>query len=282
MLRLFCLLATVFMLVPGAVGYVYAEESPVPEIIAQGFEMSEVQEGQLGAFSSLRVRFEVPERIAELYIKERSYDVDLARTPEQAHFLLFGVKTQMRQLTDVTLDFQNYINHKIEAEGTYTFDLRVTDRKGKSAIERLTVRVFKPPTADEVSAAEAVSVETFRFERSGASAVAGTGNFGISWRTIDGNEVLIQLFAAPNSSSTLIELSAADYDQVTTRAQLEQKVETGRASESILLPTAAGSAVGSVFGIYVQGKPYLIKITGSETSLSRDGTSVILVGEYKH
>lgn len=99
--------------------------------------MTEEQEGLLGELGRVRMRFEVPDRIEELYAKERSYDADLAKAPEMAHFPLFGLKTQVRMLTDVTLNVQNYINEKVEVEGVYVLELQVTDCKGKSAAKRI-------------------------------------------------------------------------------------------------------------------------------------------------
>jgi hypothetical protein len=244
--------------------------------------MSVTQEGTLADFRQIRVRFEVPDRIAALYIKERSYEVDLATTPETEHLPLFGISAQVRQLTDVTLDFQNYINRKVEAEGVYTFDLKVTDRKGRTATAALKVRALVPEADEEESSADAVSIESFRFERIGSSAVSGADRFGISWRTIDSNEVVIQLFAEEDGSIRLAEIVPADYDEVSTRTQLEQTANGSPSAESLLLPAAGGKAAGSVFAVIRQGEPYLFRITESESSLSPGGTSVVLIGEYKH
>lgn len=280
--RLFYSLPMLIWLALGVIGKAYADESRIPSITAQGFDMSVSQEGILGAFGQIRIRFEVPDRIAELYIKERSYDVDLAMTPETAHFRLFGVKTQVRQLTDVTLNFQNYINEKIEAEGDYTFDLRVTDRKGRSATGSLTVRILMEHAPETQSNVDAVAVESFKFERIGNSAVSGAENFGISWRTIDSKEVLIELYAKKGSPSKLIEITPADYEHITTRTQLEQKINDGHHIASLLLPTTGGKAAGAVFGIIKQGEHYILRVGDSETSLSRRGTRVLLAGEFKH
>jgi len=59
-----------------------AQTIAAPEITAQGFSISEPQVGRLDEFGRLRIRFEAEARIAELVIKERSYEVDLASTRE--------------------------------------------------------------------------------------------------------------------------------------------------------------------------------------------------------
>ena len=280
-----CVLRYLLVLFSFAMGIVFTAhgaESHSPTIVAQGFDISVTQEGSLGDFGQVRVRFEVPDRIAELYIKERSYEVDLATTPETTHFTLFGINTQVRQLTDVTLDFQNYLNRKIETEGVYIFNLRVTDRKGRSVTENLSVRAFTPPLAAAQSSLGAVKVGAFRFERVGSSVVSGADHFGISWKTIDAEDILIEIYPAKGSSSSLIEIMPAEYDEVRTKIQLEQKADGAKAIKNVLLPTAGGEVAGSTFGVINQGQPYLLRVTGSETHLTNLGTSVILLGEYKY
>jgi hypothetical protein len=282
MIRCFHSPCLLFCFVLGVVCAAHGAEPVAPNIVAQGFDISVTQEGPLGDFGQIRVRFEVPDRIAELYVRERSYEVDLATTPDTSHFSLFGINTQVRQLTDVTLDFQDYINRKVEAEGAYTFILRVTDRKGRSVTENLTIRALRHPLAEEQSSFDAVQVGSFRFERIGSSLVSGAERFGISWRTIDVEDVLIELHAGDERSSSFIEIMPSEYDEVSTKIQLEQKTRGVETTGNLLLPTVDGKAAGSVFGIISRGEPYLLRVTGSETSLSPLGTSVILIGEYKH
>ena len=88
-------------------------DNPPPQITAQGFTIDDIQVGALGSFSTLKIRIECVGRIQKLYIKERSYEVDLATTPEHSHFNLFGIAKKTLLRKDVTLDFQNYINKKL-------------------------------------------------------------------------------------------------------------------------------------------------------------------------
>jgi hypothetical protein len=256
--------------------------SLAPEITAQGFDMTVKQEGLLGAFGRTRVRFEVPDRIEKLYVKERSYAVDLATTPEMAHLPLFGLKTQVRHQTDVTLNFQNYINEKVEEAGTFTFELLVTDRKGKSASARLLIQVTAPPPFEEQSSENSVEAKAFRFVRNGVSAVSGADLFGITWKTIKSDKVVIELTKVDNGASKIVEIAPSDYDKVSTRTQLEQKIASRNDTRSLHLTAAGGKAAGLAFGVINQDSPYLLKVTWSDTSLSRFGTTVTLAGEYKH
>jgi hypothetical protein len=256
--------------------------SLTPEITAQGFDMTVAQEGLLGAFGRTRVRFEVPDRIEKLYVKERSYAVDLATTPEMAHFPLFGLKTQVRHQTDVTLNFQNYINEKVEEAGTFAFELLVTDRKGKSASARLLIQVTAPPPFEEQSGEDSVEARAFRFVRNGVSAVSGADLFGITWRTIKSDEVVIELTKRDNGASKIVEIAPSDYDKVSTRKQLEQKIASRSDTPSLHLTASGGKTTGLAFGVINQDRPYLLKVTWSDTSLSRSGTTVTLAGEYKH
>ena len=89
--------------------------------------------GRLGEFGRLRIRFEAEARIAELVIKERSYEVDLASTRESENLHLFAAKRRVRDHRDITLDFENYINKKLDSEGQYHFSLTVKDKEGQSA-----------------------------------------------------------------------------------------------------------------------------------------------------
>lgn len=281
MFRLFCFRFALLLMALASLSLTQAAEPLEPEITAQGFEIAETQEGLLGQFSRIRVRFEAPDRIAELYVRERSYEVDLAKTPEMAHLPLFGLKAQVRSLTDVTLNFQDYINQKIEAEGLYTFELRVTDRKGRSASARLLVQVVALPPQEQHSWNEAVETVPFRFVRVGASPVSGVDEFGITWRTIESNAVVIEVTRREGGASRLTEMTLADYDDVRTKGQLARKTAGGADISVLNLATAGGRAAGTVFGVINDEVPYLLKVTGSDTSLSEPGTTVTLVGEYK-
>lgn len=282
MYRSICFRYALFLILIASASMTLAMESSTPRITAQGFDISVAQEGVLGAFGQLRVRFEAPARIEELYVKERSYDVDLARTPEMGHFPLFGLKTQVRQLTDVTLDFQAYLNEKLESAGDYTIELRVTDREGNSASTNLQVQVSSPTAPDRQSAIEPIATDSFSFVRTGSSAITGVDDFGITWRTVESNEVVIELTSQGIGANRIIEISPSDYEEIRTREELDMKISGGRETPALHFSTAEDNAAGTVFGVINKNGAYLFKITRSYTSMSRIGTTVTLVGEYKH
>ena len=60
----------------------YGEDNAPPRITAQGFAIDTTQSGMVSKFGHLCIRIECAGRIAQLRISERSYEVDLATTPE--------------------------------------------------------------------------------------------------------------------------------------------------------------------------------------------------------
>ncbi len=251
-----------------------------PEITAQGFDIENSQPGELGQFQRLRVRFEVPGRIAELTIRERSYEVDLASTPEVDHLPLFGLNRQVRQLTDVTLDFQSYINSKIDSAGSYEFELSVADRSGERAQAVLRVEVSGEPATSQRLDSDALDAERFRAVRVGAAAVSGSERLGFTWKTIESNRVVIRL-AADAPDGYFFNLNAEDYTTLTTQAQLRAAARRGVRQPTLELAAAANRSAGQVFGLFSSAAPRLLKVTRSHTSLSEVGTTVTLEGEFK-
>ena len=259
-----------------------ADGAKNPRITAQGFDISVTQEGMLHDFGQIRVRFEVPLGIEELYVKERSYEVDLAKTPDTTHFAFFDLKNQVRRLADVTLNFENYINRKIDSDGEYVFELRVTDRAGNSVSSQLALRVKSPITTSQKAESKIVGVHQFLFQRVGKSQPTGADRFCITWKTVDSDDVTIEISAVEKSSCQLLKILQAKYVTVETQAQLDQAISIGEEVPFLLLSAANGNAAGSVFGVTNHDKSYLLKVTGSEATVSKIGTKVILSGEYKH
>ena len=259
-----------------------AADALTPEITSQGFDITETQGGLLGDFGRLRVRFEAPDRIEQLTVKERSYEVDLARTPETGHLPLFDLKTQVRQLTDVTLNLENYINQKADSEGLYTFEFRVTDRKGETASARLQIEVVSPPSAQEERTDEVVETSPFEITRIAAQHVAGAEAFGITWTTVESEGVVIKLTRSGDTGGKLVTIAPAAYAAITTGEELREALRNGTETSALRLETANGKAAGAVFGVINEGAPYLLSVTDSDASSSRQGTTVRLLGEYKH
>lgn len=251
-------------------------EKPPPQITAQGFMIDEVQEGTVGDFSNLKLRIESAGRVKQLHIKERSYEVDLATTPERSHFALFGIEKNAMLRTDVTLDFQNYINQKLNQPGKYEISVEVVDKKGQSSKTMLNIHVFKPKDATTP-----IESGRFQMQRRGKSTVAGAEQFGISWKTIKKNKVTISVKKAKGGASKLARFSTNDYEQITSKEALSAKINAAKNANYIVFYTADNAAVDQVFGVSRSGKYYMLKTEQSNTSLSYAGTTVSLNGEFK-
>lgn len=252
-----------------------------PEITSQGFVISEVQAGSLASFQRLRVRFEVPGRIERLEIRERSYYVDLATTPEADHLPLFGLKRQVRQLADVTLDFQTYINQKLDTAGDYKFDITVADRTGQQVSSELLVRVTAPPEAALGMEDNKLASSAFRLIRVGKAEVSGGGDLGFGWKTIESNRVVIRLTPANPATGHIFELPADEYEALETREQLLRVSQRRGVMRPLDLVAAGNRAAGSVFGVVNDNVPLVLKVSESRTTLSDLGTTVTLLGDYK-
>lgn len=248
-----------------------------PHISAQGFAIENVQNGSVGQFGSLRLRIESMARITRLYIKERSYEVDLATTPDKTHSQLFGIKKSARLHTDLTLDFQNYINKKLERAGKYEFAIEVVDKKNQKTHATLLITLEEPKE-------KATPIESghFQLKRKGKSQVAGGDKFGISWKTIDDIKVTIRISKAENGASKVAKFNTEEYDDLATKEGLSQKIIGAVDQEIIEFDTANSAAAQEVFGIASLGNYYLLKTNLSKTYLSHIGTTVILDGEYKY
>jgi hypothetical protein len=196
-------------------------------------------------------------------VSERSYEVDLARSPELQHLPLFALERRVWSLRDVTLDFAPYINAKLDAAGDYTFEIDVSDREGRTATQRLSVELLEdepeeaeatepPPTAP--LPAPAASGD-FRMQRVGAGPVRGAERFGLTWTTVESVAVTIRLRGAEDGAA------------------------------SIDLATANGATAGEVIAVQPATSDraaYVLRADQSETRLSEAGTTVVLVGRYKH
>jgi len=262
----------------------HAESISAPEITSQGFDMSEPQAGQLAKFGRLRVRFEVDERISELVVKERSYEVDLASTLETDNLLLFGIQTRVRNHKDITLNFENYINKKLENEGQYYFLLTVKDKEGQSTSSTLSVMVNRERTSLEImeERLDRIGRGLFSFRRVGPGPVSGAAEFGITWKTIEAANVTIRITNSEGSSSRLVRVLEPAFDSVDSKKQLAKSAEAAGPADNIEITTTGNGAAGETFAVVVHDRPYLFKIKESRTLLSDLGTTVILNGEFKH
>jgi hypothetical protein len=255
----------------------FDETKPPPQITAQGFVIENVQNGTVGQFGSLRLRIESMARIEKLIIKERSYQVDLATTPEKNHFKLFGLKNRPLLHTDITLDFQSFINKKLVQAGEYELTIEVVDENNQSTHStlRITLEELKGTTTP-------IETGHFQLQREGKDMVSGSDKFGITWKTIDKLKVTIRISKTDSGASKLARFNTEDYDKLTTKEELSQKIISARNLERIEFETTNNAAAHEVVGIANLGKYYLLKTNLSKTLLSHIGTTVTLTGEYKY
>jgi hypothetical protein len=254
-----------------------SQDKAPPRITAQGFAIDTTQVGTASKFGHLRVRIECAGRIAQLWIKERSYEVDLASTPERDHFALFGLHKKAKLRTDVTLDFQNYINQKLTQAGDFQFAISVKDASGQTADAILKIHLNK-------ASAAAAPIETVRFQmqREGKGTVAGSSPFGITWKTIDKVKVTIRVNKREGGASKLASFSLADYQGLTSKQQLGEWLAAAKDRDHIEFDTTNDAAKDQVMGINSLGRHYLLRVLSSNTRLSHTGTTVTLNGEYKY
>lgn len=255
----------------------YDAAKPPPQITAQGFVIEKAQNGTVGRFGSLRVRIESMARIEKLIIKERSYQVDLATTPEKNHFELFGLKIRPLSHTDITLDFQNFINKKLVQAGEYELTIEVIDKKNQATQTTLRLTLEEPK-------GKTTPIETgsFQLQREGKYLLGNSDKFGITWKTIDKIKVTIRISKTDSGASKLSRFNIEDYDNLTTKEELSKKIINARDLDKIEFDTSNNAAAHEVVGIAYQGKYYLLKTNLSKTLLSHIGTTVTLTGEYKY
>jgi len=267
------------------------EVASPPMLTAQGFDIAEVQEGALHDFGDLKVRIEAPAGIEELRIRERSYEVDLARSPEASHFPLFGLPARVWSKVDVTLNVGPYVDAKLDRAGDYSFEITVQDRRSRMARETVRVRVRsaepardaeEAPVESEPAEAGSPAPQTgeFRMQRIGPGPVTGAEAFGIDWKTIESADVVIRMRPEASSGSRLARLEDASFAAIRSREDLARALGTAREVDSLELATARDAAAGRVFAVLGEEGGYVLHTDRSATSLSELGTTVRLEGRF--
>jgi hypothetical protein len=251
-----------------------------PIITAQGFDINEIQSGTVNHFGDLKLRIEAAGRIEHLYIKERSYEVDLAKSPEPAHFPLFGLPHRTEAQTDITLNFKNYINEKLTTGGPYEFLIEVSDKKGRAINATLKIEVY-PAAKEATMQLSPVKTAGFQLQRIGLGRVTGYEGFGIEWITADEIHVGIEIKKTTSRTGQLHQLSREDYTAIKTRADLTRLIAPLQPQDVIHIDTANNAATGHSFAVSDGDQQYALLISSSATSLSEVGTTVTLTGEYK-
>jgi hypothetical protein len=278
------------------------DDSSRPTITSLGFDIAEVRVVEAGIRAPMRLRIEAPSGVEALRVRERSYDVDLARSPEVSHFPLFGLSRRVWSKTDVTLDFGPYVATKIESPGEYTFGVLVTDRDLQTTEAILRVNVtrveaeeaeanaeppapraeFEKPPIPPAEASGAMRRGEFQLERVGAGPVVPGENFGITWSTTDSIYVVIRLRGSEGQESRFARLDPSAFKGIDTQEQLAEVLGEVGTRASLDITTANAAAAGTVFAIVHPQQSYLLLAEGSETSLSDLGTTVTLSGQYKN
>ena len=264
---------------------VSADESRMLEITAQGFSADQPQNGLVGEFPRLRVRIEATDRIKELTIKERSYEVDLATTRDKYNLQLFGLDQSPRSYPDVTLNLQNYINEKINKTGEYEFRLLVTDKTDSTVEKKISIAINNAMAVTEsVVDKDAGLLKTgaFTLLRTGIEPVKGASLFGVDWKNMDNATVAIRITKSENSNTRLSMLDKSDFDEMQTIDQLIQRVADLEETEAVILTTARNEAAGEVFSIRHDDKHYILKVMESSAYPSTRGTIVTVMGYYKY
>jgi hypothetical protein len=265
-----------------------ASQQP-PKITAQGFNIDETQQAFVGEAESIRIRVESAARIKTFFVKERSYEVDLATTPDRAHFELFGIDKKAVQREDITIDLKAYINQKLQTAGEYEFSIEVIDNKQQKAMVKVRIRLLEPEevisTNEQTTPFVApVPLKTAHFEiqRVGSSEIQGNETFGLTWRTVDEILVTIRVKKKETGATKLAMLSKTDYEEVATASALQQLLKAAEDQDYVDFDTANNSGSDQVLGVINYGKSYVIKSSHTMSNLSSLGTTVRIRGEYKY
>jgi len=291
-----------------ATGCWAADEKPPPSITAQGFELAQPREATVGTFSNVRLRFEVPVGIESLVVRERSFEIDLAKSPEAARLQLFGIERRVWSKRDVTLDLSSYLNEKIERPGEYELIVEVADRDARTTSAKLQIVVTEPRDEEtpDPSAEEPVSTDPdaerppagetadepddtarlgeelpFRLQRVGAGSVEGGEQFGITWKTVDEVAVVIRMMTLDDRAGRFARLDPIVYDALATRDDLHLALDRLELADTLEIPTANGAASGAVVAVVRPDERYVLRTEHSSTSLSERGTTVTLSGRYR-
>jgi hypothetical protein len=262
-----------------------AAPSGDPSITAQGFAMDTTHSAAAGQFEQVRVRIEAPERIEKLLISQDAFEADLATTPDRSLFALFGLDKRPLSAFDVTLDFAPFMNHRLAEPGSYRIDIVVIDRKGGRSRASLSVAVIGDKADEDAPPREAERSPPFEqseavFRRQGSGHVESDGFSGLDWFTIEPINVTIRLRAI-ESGATLHRLSASNWGAAITRDHLATIIADTPSLDYVDIPTARGQAAGTLIALGGNGDDVLIRVTGSITSVSSVGTTVMLTASVR-
>ena len=259
-----------------------------PGITAQGFAMETTHSAAAGQFEPVRVRVEVPGRIAKLLISQGTFEVDLATTPDRSLFALFGLDQRPLNAFDITLDVAPYLNERLVEPGNYRVDIIVIDRDGERSQESLSVRVVGEEVDAPGEATQTANSQTSRalretevvLLREGPGEVDSEGLRGLSWITIEPIDVTIRLRAS-QANVTLVAPGASSWGAAAHQDQLTRILADARSVDFVDIATARGQAAGTIIALRGDGNDVLIRLTGSTTAVSSTGTIVTLTASVR-
>ena len=276
------------VLVIGICGSALATSPGNPSITAQGFAMETTRSALPGQFEPVRVRIEAPERIAKLLISQGTFDIDLATTPDRSSFALFGLDQRPLNAFDITLDFSPYLNQRFVEPGNYRIDIIVIDRDGGHSQAHLSVTVIGAEAEEAGDGAPSAHLEISPalreteavLRRRGRGAVDSEAIQGLDWVTIEPIDVTIRLRASA-ANATLFAPGASSWSTAANQDQLASILEDAVSVEFIDIPTARDQAADTVIALSGDGNDVLIRVTGSATAVSSDGTTVTLTASVR-
>ena len=275
-------------LVLGTCGSALATAPGDPSITAQGFAMETTRSAPAGQFEPVRVRIEAPERIATLLISQGTFEIDLATTPDRSSFALFGLDQRPLNAFDITLDFSPYLNEQCAEPGSYRVDIIVIDRDGGRSQANLSVTVVGEEVeeaGDEAPSANLEMSPALReteavLRRRGRGEVDSEAIEGLDWVTIEPIDVTIRLRASA-ANATLFAPGASSWGAVANQDQLASILADAVSVEFVDIPTARDQAADTVIALSGDGNDVLIRLTGSTTAVSSDGTTVTLTASVR-
>ena len=266
-------------------GVIAAAPSDGPTITAQGFAMSTTLQAEAGQFGAVRVRIEAPARIAKLLVEQGDLVTDLSTTTNRSLFAQFGLEKRPMNAYDVTLNFAPYINARLTTPATYKFGITVVDRNGMQSQAALTVTVMAEEepaidTAAPVAVSRRLEQVEDTFRRRGSGAVESVGTEGLTWVTIEPVNVTIRLRAA-HSDASLWPLARSSWNDITTIDDLQTMQKQVSPVPYVDVSAARGAAAGTVIALSDDDGDVLIHLIGSDTAVSRIGTTVTLIAKVR-
>lgn len=273
------------VLVIGICGSALAAPPGDPSITAQGFAMETTRSAVAGQFEPVRVRVEAPGRVAKLLISQGSFEVDLATTPDRSSFALFGLDQRPLNAFDITLDFSPYLNERFAEPGDYRIDIIVIDRDGGRSQANLSVTLVGEEVDEVAQPANVKMPPALReteavLRRQGPGEVDSEGIQGLAWVTIEPIDVTIRL-RATEANATLFAPAASSWGAAADHVQLATILAEARSVDFVDIPTARDQAAGTVIALSGNGKDVLMRLTGSTTAVSSDGTTVTLTASVR-